>query len=269
MGVKLYRYRNLVLRQWWILALTIGIGLAYQGWVVSQKPRAFQSTSQIMIKEELSGGPDGIIKTSGVDNFIGTQMAMMKSATVMDNARTIVSMDPRGLTGSIPEIAVSMIPKTQIFVVNGTGPDPEYTRAYVDALVRAFVDYRLGVKSDYQHEMGSDLDEKVKKMKEEVAAAEEKLRAYTTANKMPFWNNQYLTALKFLSERKSYQIGIQTELNRLTTIAPDQLLAHPSRRRSRTPAPSIPRRPAATLRPPAISPSDRSSTTSISSGPGT
>src|SRR5215216_2049864 len=91
-GVKLYRYRNLVLRHWWILALTIGIGVAYQGWVVSQKPRVFQSTSQIIIKEELSGGPDGIIRTASDQNFVGTAMSIIKSGPVMENARMGVSL---------------------------------------------------------------------------------------------------------------------------------------------------------------------------------
>ena len=75
-GVKLYRYRNLVLRHWWILALTIGLGLAYQGWVVSQKPRVFQSSSQIIIKEELKG-IDGVIAVNGAENFVGTQMSII------------------------------------------------------------------------------------------------------------------------------------------------------------------------------------------------
>src|SRR4051812_29916033 len=105
-GVKLYRYRNLVLRQWWILALTIGIGLVYQGWIVSQKPRVFQSTSQIMIKEEVSGGTE-VIRTTNVENFIGTQMTMIKSANVMTKAKQIVDLEATGVHGAIPEISVS------------------------------------------------------------------------------------------------------------------------------------------------------------------
>src|SRR4051794_30948852 len=91
-GVKLYRYRNLVLRHWWILALTIGIGLAYQGWVVSQKPRVHQSTSQIEIKEELTN-LDRVINTGSQENFVGTQMSLIKSARVMGDARESVAVN--------------------------------------------------------------------------------------------------------------------------------------------------------------------------------
>lgn len=235
LGVKLFRYRNLVLRHWWILALTIGIGLAYQAWVVSQKPRAFQSSSQIMIKDELTGGPTDIIKVQSVDNFVGTNMTVMKSAGVMETARKKVALEESGLTGTVPDIAVSMIPKTQIFVVTGTGPDAEYTRVFVDKLVKAFVEHRLGEHEGIQDDMTKGLEEKVNKKKAELAAAEAKLREFTTVNKMPFWASQYLTALKSLSQYKNQQVNLQTELTRMTTIAPDQLLLIPP-----TPVPASP-----------------------------
>ena len=31
LGIKVYRYRSLIRRHWWVLALTIGLGLAYEG----------------------------------------------------------------------------------------------------------------------------------------------------------------------------------------------------------------------------------------------
>ena len=40
LGIKLYRFRGLLKRQWWILALTIGFGLAWQGWGLANKPQA-------------------------------------------------------------------------------------------------------------------------------------------------------------------------------------------------------------------------------------
>src|SRR4051812_46530839 len=97
LGVKLYRYRNLILRQWWILALTIGVGLAYQGWILSNKPRAYESSSQILIKEELSN-VGTVIATTNADNFIGTQMSIIRSAPVMDKAREEVAIKYTGLS---------------------------------------------------------------------------------------------------------------------------------------------------------------------------
>jgi capsular exopolysaccharide synthesis family protein len=245
-GVKLYRYRNLVLRHWWILALTIGLGLAYQGWVLSQKPRVFQSSSQIIIKEELSG-IGGVIATNSAENFVGTQMSIIRSVPVIEGARAAVALNHPELQGPTPDIAVSMIPRTQIFIVTGTGPEPEYTRAFVDALVISFMEYRRNSKNSARTGVGENIDQQIVKMKQELAAAEAKLRAYVTANKMPFWEEQYKTAPKYLSELKNRQANIQTELNRLTTLTPDQLLNMPSA--PAAPAPAAPGSGDAALQP--------------------
>ena len=33
-GLKFYRYKSLLKRRWWLLLLTVGLGLAWEGWVV-------------------------------------------------------------------------------------------------------------------------------------------------------------------------------------------------------------------------------------------
>ena len=51
--------------------------LAYQAWLVSQKPRAFESSAQIMIREEYDLG-ERIMKTNGAENFaLVARMALM------------------------------------------------------------------------------------------------------------------------------------------------------------------------------------------------
>src|SRR5215203_2846285 len=37
-GVRFYRYRGVLKRYWWVLLVTVGVGLLYQGWLVFSKP---------------------------------------------------------------------------------------------------------------------------------------------------------------------------------------------------------------------------------------
>ncbi|HEV7402778.1 MAG TPA: AAA family ATPase, partial [Chthoniobacteraceae bacterium] len=229
LGVKLYRYRNLVIRHWWILALTIGLGLAYQAWVLSQKPRVHQSTSQIEIKEELTD-LGRVINTGSQENFVGTQMSIIKSARVIGDAREAVAFKYPQYAGSaarVPEIAVSMIPRTQIFVITGTGPDPEYTQRFVDSLVDSFIEYRRVTKGDAKGTLLVNMEHQIAKLQADLAEADAKLRAFTSANKIGFWEEQMKSSPKYLSELKDRQAKIQTELNRMQTIAPDNLLMIP------------------------------------------
>ena len=52
-GMRIYRMRSLLRRHWWILAITIGLGLAYESYVAFNKPQLFESVSRLNIREEL------------------------------------------------------------------------------------------------------------------------------------------------------------------------------------------------------------------------
>ena len=54
-GMKFYKVRNLIRKQWWILALTIGLGLAWKGWYLFTQPDFFESTSELSVPEEVKG----------------------------------------------------------------------------------------------------------------------------------------------------------------------------------------------------------------------
>jgi len=59
LGMKIYRYRSLIRRHWWIMAITVGVGLAIQGYMLFTKPQLFESTSQLIYREELTAGNGG------------------------------------------------------------------------------------------------------------------------------------------------------------------------------------------------------------------
>ena len=89
--MKLYRYRNLVRRHWWILTLTIGIGLLLEGYVLFTKPQLFESLGQLVIREELirDNNTGGFQDTT--PNFIGTAVEQLKSPIVLGRARARVA----------------------------------------------------------------------------------------------------------------------------------------------------------------------------------
>ena len=91
LGVKLYRYRSLIRRHWWVLALTIGLGLAYQSYVTFKKPRLFESISRLNIREELiQDFKAGWADTTG--NFFGTSIEQLKSPVVLGRASERVKL---------------------------------------------------------------------------------------------------------------------------------------------------------------------------------
>ncbi len=226
LGVKLYRYRTLIKRQWWILALTIGLGLAYEGWILYQQPHLFESTSQLNIREETS--VTGIVNHVTSDmNFVGTNLNYLQSSELLDRTAQRMGLLHPELTGPRPSLSATNIARTQIFVVAGRGAEPVYTQAFVNAALDAFIEWRREIQYTQIAGIGSNFGDKLKQSKTELDEAQAKFRDFVAKNKMEFWSELGKSSASFLSNLKTRQAVLQTELQRFQNLTPDQLLVIP------------------------------------------
>src|SRR5688500_1416460 len=91
--VKLYRFRGVVRRHWWVLFLTISVGLAYQAWTVFKKPDLFESTSQLNIREELNMEEMRKFRQQDDRSFVGDTLTMLRSPVILERARARVLLE--------------------------------------------------------------------------------------------------------------------------------------------------------------------------------
>ncbi len=222
MGMKFFRYRNLVRRHWWILMLTIGLGLAYEGYVLFTKPQLFESLSQLVLREELIRDTTGAFQdTTG--NFFGTAVEQLKSPIVLGRAGARVALEAPNLSGSI-EITSSVAPRTNIFTVAGTGSNPLYTQKFVDTVVDEFLKWRLENRIRQGGDVNSSLMEQENQISGELEQNKAKLQAFTEKNSMQFWTEQQNTAVAYLLGLKNKKTQLHDELQRLRNLTPDELL---------------------------------------------
>src|SRR5712691_2905369 len=83
-----HRYRSLLRKRWWVLPITIVLGLGIAGYWQWHLPPSFVSMSRMMvsIKIQIPTGAVGPGYTEELSNFLGTQVALMKSGTVLNRA---------------------------------------------------------------------------------------------------------------------------------------------------------------------------------------
>ena len=86
---RMYRYKSLLLRRWWILLLTICCGLFVEAWLIFQTPPSFQSASKMMMAGKLNINQGPVYSEDNV-NFYGTQIQLMQSAEVRHSAESLV-----------------------------------------------------------------------------------------------------------------------------------------------------------------------------------
>lgn len=223
LGVKFYRYRSLIRRHWWVLVLTVGLGLAYQSYLAFKKPRLFESVSRLNIREELiQDFKAGWADTTG--NFFGTSIEQLKSPLVLGRAQERVKLVAPQLSGTA-EVSGSIMPRSNIFTVSARGQNPEFTQLFADAVVQEFLNLRAEGRNTTGKEVGEKLQDQLLITKKELDEQKRKLQSFAEANNMEFWVEQGKSSALFLSGLKNKQAQLQNELQRLENLTPDQLLS--------------------------------------------
>ena len=224
LGAKFYRYRTLFRRHWWIVALTIGLGLAYKGYVLLTEPRLYESESRMIIREEMISDSQAGGYRDQTGNFIGTTIEQLKSPTVLDRAYKRVALESPHLLGEV-EINPSAAPRSGIIVVSGVGSNPEFTQRYVEAVVTELISMRTEQRTGIKTEVTGQLGDQISILKKELEAEKTKLQEFIEKNNMAFWAEQGKSAALFLSGLKNQQAALQNEMQRLENLSPDQLLS--------------------------------------------
>src|SRR6266566_2863492 len=107
---RLDRYKNLLRRKWWILAIGITLGLGVEGALSSFEAPLFVSVGRMIVSIKLAI-PDGSVYSEELSNFLGTQQALMQSGVVVNRAHIRVTAQKPDMTAQPVGLRVSVLPK--------------------------------------------------------------------------------------------------------------------------------------------------------------
>src|SRR5690242_5917195 len=127
---RCYRYRVLLAAKWWIPTSAVALGLAIAATVASLRLPTFLSFGRMIVSIKLAL-PEGSVYAEEMGSFLGTQSALMQSGEVINRAWAQLVADWADAPAKPFELKVSVLPKTSIFVLQATGSNPKYTRAFL------------------------------------------------------------------------------------------------------------------------------------------
>lgn len=139
LAAKLQRYRLLLLRLWWILFLTVSVAVAGAAWNSLSTPPKYACTGEMMLTGHVAM-PDSQSYVEEMANYYGTQTALMKSQTVRKQAELNVQTKHPELKQAKVDIDASQQPKTDIFVFQAVGDQPEYTQELLNETMESYIE---------------------------------------------------------------------------------------------------------------------------------
>jgi capsular exopolysaccharide synthesis family protein len=153
---------------------------------------------------------EGSVYTEELSNFLGTQAALMQSGVVLNRAHARVTLQKPEVRWQPVGLKVTVSPKTTIFVLQATGGDPEYTRAFLQACMEEYIALKKEMRTQTSDTTVAGLTEEVIRLEKDLRNADAELLEFQSTNTLLLSQEQgnsagnYLAALNLrLATRKS------------------------------------------------------------------
>ena len=203
--------------------LTICIGLFVQAWLIYQTPPSFQSVSKMMLAGKLNISQGAVYSEDSV-NFYGTQIQLMQSAEVRHSAETLVRSTHPEMQPVPVEITVLQKPRTSIFELSAIGRTPDYTQAYLDAVMQKYLDFKKGMRADQGHNVTTAITEQLIQTEKDLRNSEDELLEFQKENNIGFLQEEGNSAAAYLVRLNQQYAQLKTEFELLKLLDLDQNL---------------------------------------------
>jgi capsular exopolysaccharide synthesis family protein len=220
---RLHRYKALLLRRWWIPLLTICLGLFVQAWLIYQTPPSFQSTSKMMLAGKMNISQSAVYSEDSV-NFYGTQIQLMQSAEVRRSAESLVRSTHPEMQPVHVEITVAQKPRTSIFDLIAIGSTPDYTQAYLNALMQKYLDFKKGMKENQGSTVTTAITEQLIQVEKDLRNSEDEMLEFQKQNNIGFIQEEGNSAAAYLVRLNQQYASLKTEYDLLSLLDLDQNL---------------------------------------------
>lgn len=196
---RLQRYRNLLFQRWWVLAGCVALALALGAAYVWLSPPRFVSVGQMIVGIKLNI-QESSVYTEELGNFLGTQAALMEGTEVLNRARDRVAAQNPNLPAQPVTVDVNVLPKTTIFVLRATGPDPKYTQAFLEACMQEYIDLKKQMVEHTSSTTIAGLTDQMQRLEPAMQAVDDEMAAFLKTNDVALLEqasgiNSYLTIL--------------------------------------------------------------------------
>src|SRR5438270_8103674 len=220
---RLHRYKSLLLRRWWIPVLTICLGLFVEAFLIYQTPPQYQSTSKMMLAGKLNIAQGAVYSEDSV-NFYGTQIQLMQSAEVKRSAEALVRSTHPEMQPMRVEITVVQKPRTSIFDLQAIGRTPDYTQAYLNALMQKYLDFKKGMREGQGQTLITGITEQLIQTEKDLRTAEDEMLEFQKQNNIGFIQEEGNSAAAYLVRLNRDYAGLKTEYDLLNLLDLDQNL---------------------------------------------
>jgi polysaccharide biosynthesis transport protein len=231
--IRIQRLFASLRKYWWIPVLTFLVGLGAAAAFVFWAPPTFVSKAAIWETEKLRL-PEGAAFVGDLQNYYGTQMQLLLSGRLYQMG--LARLQASG-TNAVPldndrkplkvKVTVQQQPKSTIFVLQSSSANPDYSRAFLDALMSEYLAYKKNVRKLVSGDTLSSISEQVLRLERELKADQEALTTFQRSNNLAILEEEGKIAGGYLARLQTQlsDLKLEAQLLEATALEQDQASA--------------------------------------------
>ena len=220
---RLNRLKNQLTTKWWIPALGLLLGLGFEGWKWRGEKPLYTSSGRMIVSIKLSI-PEGSVYNEELNNFLGTQAALMQSGVVINRAYERLGAAHPDWPATSVQLRVNILPKTTIFLLQGSGSEPRATQAFVQACMEEYVTFKKDMRMRTSDTTIAGLTEEVLRLKAELLRGDKEMVAFQQTNSVLLLQEQGNTAGQYLAGLNQRLAALKSEYALLLALSLNQNL---------------------------------------------
>ena len=222
--VRVRRYLGAIRRIWWLLPLTISVGTCIAAWFVSRMPPAYESQGRMIYTGQYQLSTPGAVYEDQITNYFGTQIELMHSKPVQDDALArVLALHPE-LKPEEVEFKVVQSAQASMLELNVTAPDPVFAQAYLDAIMESYLDEKKKEREERSVNTTAGLSEMMDHLQAAIDKNDNDMLEFQKANNIGFLEQEGNTAAKYLDELNHQLADLQSNAHLLSMLDLDQTL---------------------------------------------
>lgn len=217
-------------RFWWVPILTLILGSAAGAVFFWKAPPIYVSEAKMHepVRVRL---PEGGLFTEDLQNFVGTQSALLQAGPIRDLAiermRNSGQEIRRGPDGQPEEIEVKLttIPRSAVFIIRATGKDARYTQAYLNALMESYLEFKRTMRKLASSETLTSITEQLQRAERDLNQAQDAFAVFQKTNNMAILQEEGTIAGGYLARLRTQLADLELEEQILRAGYPDLVAA--------------------------------------------
>ncbi|MBP5788010.1 MAG: hypothetical protein J6Y19_09380, partial [Kiritimatiellae bacterium] len=216
LGFDLRRYAFLMLKRWWILTLCFFAAVLMSlVMILKQEPR-YQATAKIQLTKP-TGLPSNLQardQDAILGDYVATERNLIVSEPVKSRAKELLGMTEEEWGRQEFSLSTGRVWDTALLEITATGREPKGVADYANAVVDAYVEYKLKTKGEQSQDTVTSLSQQATALSDQISEMEATLAEYRRTSglvALEEMGNPAAAALGTLS-RQSMEFRVQRML---------------------------------------------------------